>query len=1045
VAEEDSGMGFGTAALIGGGIGALVFRRNIGKFAKDYFDDYKRVTDPDALLKQKKKAEADADFQEEYVNKFGVDPDERGTNIMTQNRDLVPQDKVDELVNPAPMTPGQVAQQEAKNFIQRDQQILADIKREVQKPGQSFTLGGQSFNNDLYGVGSVLYDAVARKVQTAKPMPVSFWTKFFKDKIQVEFTPFNRKVETVSKDEIADTNIAKFDKKGNLVDGYLKYVSDMNINNKLEDEIRISPLTILNLIKKAPANNLRVIEYDSRFYAEDATGMNNFGKAIVEALEKREPTLKKTNPNFGDYANATATANSVLGSTRVTSLLNLKKKLGLSTGTLDTLRGQGYKMSTGADLFNNPGVGVRDLAFTLKKFKKDVNNNLFSPEGGVGPDLTTSENFKAFFDLPVSSLNYKGKYKLDPNMTIGEAIEKYNKDSVKFRDTLKEIGKTSGVNEETLAIRKAIFDMTKSYKEVSKLKNKLPFTMYPDYIPYRLYGPEDYFEAVIHVDPATIKGVKNYAPNFQAAQGQGHYHNDIFGQPIQGQILHLRGGIRKLDSNAKKGIGDNETILTVDEIQADINQKVQQEIKREKSKMAKDRLYAELDALRNEEAVQRDFTKFKDEGGLQRFQTEERRRQRNRNAGFDEVLTDIDNMSEDAKFLAYKKFNLRNLTDKEFGDLTSTESRLFGKQFLFDDDKEQAIRKNMFNLGDLNSDMYKDRLLTIADQMQELTAKGSAMTRADLDNLKKLEIKYEDIRELIPSVDRRDASKYTYMPFYKKEQWGPLGLKYAIKKAAKDGVDWVGVNPYELVHHREGQVLGNLEFYGNYRGGGDISKRVKGSLLPRQVEYLDKLAEKKGFKDAGGEFKNSPGYYKLLAEAAERPVRARKALSGELNTRSVITERSDQRKKASAEGATLPNFLKKFAADYGTEVKTVRAAKSDPDKPIKIIKPIKAIDPDTGKEFKYDQHVAAFTKDEYDSLIAEYGSKDNVLSKLTGVTGQLGEAGSEFRPRVVERSPGKYYYEDYYEIYALKVKPEFGDVPIKGYFKGGLAQNIFKW
>ena len=249
------------------------------------------------------------------------------------------------------------------------------------------------------------------------------------------------------------------------------------------------------------------------------------------------------------------------------------------------------------------------------------------------------------------------------------------------------------------------------------------------------------------------------------------------------------------------------------------------------------------------------------------------------------------------------------------------------------------------------------------DHIEGLTNKGLKMTRKDIDQVNKLQTKFEEIKELIPSVNNRQASQYPYIPFYKKEQWGALGLKYAIRKAAKEDLDYVTINPYEIVHHREGARLGNLEFYGNKRGGGDILERVKGTLTERQVAFIDKLAEKRGFQPG------SAGYIKLLQEAAGRDPVARKALAKELNVSGVDGLRNDGKKKATAEGATLPNFLKKFAEDYGTEVESIRVAKSDPSKTVKFVDEIEIIDPDTGKPGKFEQHIAAFTEEEYEALL----------------------------------------------------------------------------
>ena len=147
--DEESGIGLGTIGAVGAGIAGLVFRRNIGKFVRDYSKEFARTTDPDALLKKQRKTETD-----ENIKKFFSDTQEQeavGIEQVAPKQDIVPVDKVDEIINPPPMSPGEVARKESQNILKKENQILADIKRETRK--QPLTLGGSAFNNDMYGIG----------------------------------------------------------------------------------------------------------------------------------------------------------------------------------------------------------------------------------------------------------------------------------------------------------------------------------------------------------------------------------------------------------------------------------------------------------------------------------------------------------------------------------------------------------------------------------------------------------------------------------------------------------------------------------------------------------------------------------------------------------------------------------------------------------------------------------------------------------------------------------------------------------------------------
>ena len=1002
--EEDSGIGLGTVATVGAGIAGIVFRKNIGRFVKDYITEAKRVTDPDALLKKQKEVVEQQQKDAEYGGRtFGTEiiEQDKGIASIRPSQELVPiVDKVEEIKTPKPLTPGQIAQKEAKAVLQKENEFLQEQKKITRE--QPFTLGGAAFRGDMYGIGSPLYDAVVRKSPSAKPMPVKYWEDFFKKKLDVEFVPFSRKVETVTKDEIADANIAKYNKKGQLVDGYLKYIKDINAESSFDNEVRISPITIMSLIKNAPANNLRVIEHDSLFYKKDTDNLLSFSESVYKAIGGVLPNNFQNKSIKQIDALLARTPEEGLARNERKLLLDLhdiKVKLEQGKGSVSHLRSSGLKRGENPPfdkpLFENPFEGSYQTSESFKNLMfrigaRRTNNELSA----------TDQKIDSILDKPVSSLNYKGGYNVKPDITIREAIDGLRNTSLRARDTMAQILSRSGSSANVNA-KKNVFDMTKSYREVSKLMNKLPHVKYPQYEKYRIYGPEDYFESVIYVDPKIIDGVRKNVPNFRITPS--HYHNDIFGKSIEGQVLHLRGGVREVDGGGKA--------LSLDEMQNDINQKIQKKIKEKKVKMARDKLDEELEFLKDTPEVRRAVATWKRTKAAKYFSD----RQQN-----------MDNVDDAQMFRYYKDAMYRDLTPKDIGELVSKESRIpsIGKKYLFDEAAENKIRMNQFNLDAVGTDLYRDRLLTISDEMSAITDKGALMTRKDIERLKNLQLKHEEISELIPTVSNRPKSKYPHMPFYKKEQWGALGMKYAIRKAAKDDLDWVTINPYEVVHHREEARLGNLEFYGNYRGGGDIRKRTDIKFLnlaEREVDLVKKLADKKGLAPGSTE------YLRMLGEISKRKELRAKPEYIELNT-NVLSGSATGRKKAEAKGATIPNFMKKFAEDYGTEVKSIRVAKSDPKKNIKIVRDIDVIDADTGKPKKFVEHIAAFTEDEYDAL------------KLNGSIPTFTGGG-----RVLKRKAGEYYREDYYDTFALKIKPEFKDIPIKGYRKGGLAQNIFKW
>ena len=56
-----------------------------------------------------------------------------------------------------------------------------------------------------------------------------------------------------------------FDREVRLTGGYLKYIDDINKLGGEAGEIKVDPVTLMELIQKAPANNISVVSYSSNF------------------------------------------------------------------------------------------------------------------------------------------------------------------------------------------------------------------------------------------------------------------------------------------------------------------------------------------------------------------------------------------------------------------------------------------------------------------------------------------------------------------------------------------------------------------------------------------------------------------------------------------------------------------------------------------------------------------------------------------------------------------------------------------------------------
>jgi len=82
-----------------------------------------------------------------------------------------------------------------------------------------------------------------------------------------------------------------------------------------------------------------------------------------------------------------------------------------------------------------------------------------------------------------------------------------------------------------------------------------------------------------------------------------------------------------------------------------------------------------------------------------------------------------------------------------------------------------------------------------------------------------------------------------YFPFLEGDQYGDHALKYLVQKAAKEGVDYVAIAPFDKVAFRQGFAAGNERFYG-YASGKGIGKRGS-AVMPDLMKKLARLYNSK--------------------------------------------------------------------------------------------------------------------------------------------------------------------------------------------------------
>ena len=266
------------------------------------------------------------------------------------------------------------------------------------------------------------------------------------------------------------------------------------------------------------------------------------------------------------------------------------------------------------------------------------------------------------------------------------------------------------------------------------------------------------------------------------------------------------------------------------------------------------------------------------------------------------------------------------------------------------------------------------KLEKLVDEMKTISNKGIKATPEDQMRFNKLNSEFKEMKTNslnLSNISNRQAQDgIPFLPLYGKENWGAHALKNQIKDAADRGVDWVAISPVEYLHHaKRTKYLGDIEFYGTRTG-------------------------KAGFKGYGGR----QGVVRKDANDNEVPIQGF----------------TDPKKKA-----TLPAAMDRIAREYGSEVKTIPVAKSDPNKPFKVVQQV-----DTKKEFGLNpdksrtQHKAAFKT----AQEAEYYS---------------GRYGGDVE-KIMEGDPRLYF-----DAYAIRVNKEMADKPFKAYNTGGLVVNIF--
>jgi len=164
-------------------------------------------------------------------------------------------------------------------------------------------------------IGSSLWDYIARHPIAGARKP-SEWIKDFKSTGPGSFKTGNPEFKNISqavkKDELWDSNIAQFDKEGNLVGGFLKVAQDKNIP--------LTKMDLLYIVEKSPVNNLmtRKLRMNTQIVDEGEDVIKQMNNELYKIRDQASAISLRGKTE----AESMALANLVKDSTATTKSLN---------------------------------------------------------------------------------------------------------------------------------------------------------------------------------------------------------------------------------------------------------------------------------------------------------------------------------------------------------------------------------------------------------------------------------------------------------------------------------------------------------------------------------------------------------------------------------------------------------------------------------------------------------------------------------------------------------------------------------------------------
>jgi hypothetical protein len=165
-------------------------------------------------------------------------------------------------------------------------------------------------------------------------------------------------------------------------------------------------------------------------------------------------------------------------------------------------------------------------------------------------------------------------------------------------------------------------------------------------------------------------------------------------------------------------------------------------------------------------------------------------------------------------------------------DVNQSISKRFSKSDLLSGD----IRTNPFN-ADIELAALSNQRFNLLRQIEDSIAKQ------DSTKVFALQSSLKNVIKKIEKMQTRRGAKEDYFPFVEADAYGDHALKYLVQKAAREGVDFVAVAPFNKLSFRQGYKAGNERFYG-YSSGKGIGNKGK-AVMPDLMQKLSRLYSSK--------------------------------------------------------------------------------------------------------------------------------------------------------------------------------------------------------